>query len=71
MCVALILPCKGKVDSFFTCRHAGLVQEVGRQYPVLGQWNHRPESRRRAAAAEPEEEASQSTDPGGAGQLRI
>lgn len=73
MCVALIFlaPAReAKMDSFLNSRHSRRVQEVGCQYPLLDQWRHRSEPRWRSAA-EPEEEASQSTHPGGAGQLGI
>lgn len=73
MCGTLIflaLACNDKMNKFFHCRHSRCIQEVGCQYPVPGQWNHGPGSRWRGTA-EPEEEASQSTHPGRAGQLRI
>lgn len=66
--IFLGLACTAKMSSFLNCRHSRCIQEVGWQYPVLGQWDHRPQSGWRGTA-EPEEEASQSTHPGGAGQL--
>lgn len=72
-CVALIFPAparEAKMDLFLNSRHSGRVQEVGCEYPLPDQWKHGPKPRWRSAA-EPEEEASQSAHPGGAGQLGI